>query len=280
MVIGDALRRAAQQLAAAGIQTAMLDARVLLMDVLKADGVYLAVHRADVLMPEQQECYESAVRRRTAHEPVAYITGEREFMSLSFLVQKGVLIPRPDTEILAEYAIVQCRGLKRPAVLDICTGSGALAVSIAHAVPEAQVTAVDISDTALAVAARNAARNGVEVAVVKMDVLRGLNGLAGRFDVVVSNPPYVRREEIGALEPDVREFEPMLALDGGADGLEFYRALVRHVPQRLKKGGVLAFEVGYDQAAAVSSLMADNFEKLEWKRDLAGHVRVVAGCLR
>lgn len=280
MVIGDALRQAAQQLASAGVQTAMLDARVLLMDILKADAVYLAVHRADVLTPEQQERYESAVRRRAAHEPVAYITGEREFMSLSFLVQKGVLIPRPDTEILAEYAIARCRGLRQPAVLDICTGSGALAVSIAHDVPDAQVTAVDISDIALAAADQNAARNGVEVAVVKLDVLRGLNGLAGRFDVVVSNPPYVRRKEIEALEPDVREYEPALALDGGADGLDFYRALVRYVPQRLKKGGILAFEVGYNQAEAVSALMADRFEKLEWKRDLAGHVRVVAGCLR
>ena len=104
--------------------------------------------------------------------------------------------------------------------------------------------------------------------------------MAGRFDVAVSNPPYVRRKEIEALEPDVREYEPALALDGGADGLDFYRALVRYVPQRLKKGGILAFEVGYNQAEAVSALMADRFEKLEWKRDLAGHVRVVAGCLR
>lgn len=277
MVIGQALRRAAGVLAAAGIDTAALDARVLLMHILGADAVYLTVHRDQPLTAQQQAQYDAWIHRRALHEPAAYITGEREFMSLSFLVRPGVLIPRPDTEVLAEYAIERCKHIENPAVLDLCTGSGALAVSIAHDVPSASVTAVDISDIALDTARENAARHGVDVSFLQMDVLDGLVGLSGAFDMVVSNPPYVRPEVIAALSPDVREFEPLSALDGGADGLTFYRALVRSVPQILKQGCILAFEVGYDQADAVAALMDERFTQIEVLRDLAGHARVVAG---
>lgn len=278
MVIGEALRRAAGVLGDAGIDTAALDARVLLMHLLGVDAVYLTVHRNQPLTVQQQAQYDAWIQRRAQHEPVAYISGEREFMSLSFLVRPGVLIPRPDTEILAEYAIERCRGTESPAVLDLCTGSGALAVSIAHYVPGAQVTAVDISDIALDTARENAKRHDVDVSFLQMDVLNGLDGLTGPFDMVVSNPPYVRPEVIAGLEPDVREFEPRLALDGGMDGLDFYRALVRTVPHVLKKGGILAFEVGYGQSGAVSALMDERFTQIEVLRDLAGQARVVAGC--
>ena len=280
MVIGDALRQAVQTLVCAGIETAALDARVLLMAVLGVDAVYLAVHRDVPLTAEQHSQYDALIRRRAKHQPVAYLTGEREFMSLSFLVRPGVLIPRPDTEILAEYAIGQCRKIICPAVLDICTGSGALAVSIAHFVPEAQVTAVDIADDALDTARANAARHGVQVAVLRRDVLSGWSDFSGTFDVVVSNPPYIRRGEIAGLPPDVRDFEPHLALDGGTDGLDFYRVLVHDLPQLLKPGGIAAFEVGYDQADAVAALLKERFAAVETIRDLSGQPRVVAGRLR
>ena len=279
MVIGEALRWAAAVLTEAGIDTAALDARVLLMHILGVDAVHLAVRRDQPLTVQQQMQYEEWIRRREMHEPVAYITGEREFMSLSFLVRPGVLIPRPDTEVLAEYAIARCGEMERPGVLDACTGSGALAVSIAHFVPGASVTAVDISDIALNIARENAARHGVAVKFVRADVIDGLPSFAQPLDMVVSNPPYVRPEVIAGLSPDVRGYEPLLALDGGADGLVFYRALVRLAPQVLKKGGRLAFEVGYDQADAVAAMMDGQFTQIEILRDLAGNARVVAGRL-
>ena len=190
------------------------------------------------------------IQRREAREPMQYILGSAGFMGLDFHVEPGVLCPRPDTEILCEEAIRRIRPGDR--VLDIGTGSGALSVSMAHHAKGCSVTAVDVSDTALRVAAGNAKANGADVRFVKSDCFTALCGEV--FDVIVSNPPYISREEMETLMPEVTR-EPELALFGGEDGLDFYRRICREAPAYLKMGGCLLFEIGWQQKDDVSALL-------------------------
>ncbi len=269
--IGDALKKGIALL------NSTIDARVLLCHVLSCDTLYLSVHRQDILDADKAQSYFDLVKRRSLNEPVSYITGEKEFMSLKFKVEKGVLIPRPDTEILVETVIEKLKDTPNPVIIDMCTGSGAIAVSLAKYLEKSRVTALDISPVALRIAGENASLNGVDISVEEHDALTPYNAMA---DAVVSNPPYIPTEVISGLDADVSEYEPHIALDGGEDGLVFYRAIIENIRTSLKKDGLLAFEVGHDQSEDVVRLMEPYFYDIDTAKDLAGIERVVYGFLR
>ena len=250
-----------------------LDTRVLLCHALGLTRVQL-ITRADHLLTEAEAMrLATLLARRAAGEPVAYLTGEREFYGLPFQVTPAVLIPRPDTELLVELA---CERLPRGgSVLDMGTGSGAIAVAIAHARPDAQVSALDASAAALALARANAARNGVQVDFLESDWYAALSLSPRRFDVIVSNPPYIVAGDRHLSEGDLR-FEPMDALTDHADGLSALRAIVAGAPGFLNQGGWLLMEHGYDQAQAVRALLQGWNQVQSW-RDLAGIERASGG---
>lgn len=274
--IGDALVRGIALLKQFNIPGAATDAAVLLGYVLDCTRLHLTVHRDDLLTKEQSDSYNACIQRRCSNEPVSYITGSKEFMSLSFRVSPGVLIPRPDTEILVERAISELSGIESPVIIDMCTGSGAIAVSLAKYIHGSVVTGLDISSQALDIARLNAKENGTKVCFALHDVRKPYEAKA---DAVVSNPPYIPTADIAGLETNVADFEPHLALDGGRDGLDFYRSIVDNIPHCLKKGGLLAFEVGCGLADEVASLMKPRFEGISVDKDLAGIERVVYGYL-
>ena len=256
MVIGELLLEGVSYLREKGISEPRLDCEVLLSHVLKKERLFLAVHREQEISDEQAKQFRLLYQRRGQHEPVAYLTGHREFMSLDFEVVPGVLIPRPDTETLVEHIIEEYKKSGKIELLDLCTGSGAIAVSLAKYLPDSFVTAVDISSVCVEMAKKNAKKNGVsnQVTVLQADVLDFSPDKM--FDCIASNPPYIPTETVFTLESDVKDFEPSLALDGGADGLDFYRSLTEKSVNWLKDGGVLAFEVGHDQAEAVLRLVS------------------------
>ncbi len=279
MVIGALLKLGTEALTAAGVSSPRLDCEVLLAHVLKKDRLYLVVHREDEVPIEAETAFYKLLNRRAYHEPVAYLTGLREFMSLEFSVGPGVLIPRPDTETLVEFVIERLKNKKNIKILDLCTGSGAIAVSLAYYLKESLVTAVDISNICVETARKNAEKNGVadRVQVLEKDVF----ALTAEefYDCVVSNPPYIPTQVVEGLERDVKDYEPKTALDGGADGLDFYRHLASVGDKLLRPGGLFALEVGHDQAEAVQSLLkaTGQFESVGVCCDLAGIHRVVYG---
>jgi len=247
----------------------------LLAATLGLDRVGLYVNFERPLQADELAAYRERVRRRAGREPLAYILGQAEFWSLPLKVTPEVLIPRPETELLVEEALPRLSG--RQQVLDVGTGSGALAIALAHERQELLVTAIDVSPAALAVAADNARSNGVAERI--RFAQHDLGQLPpGPFDLVVANPPYVPSGELAALMPEVRDFEPQLALDGGIDGLDAYRALARQAGAVLTAAGWLLVEVGSGQAPAVQELFAGaGLKEILVSRDLAGIERVVGG---
>ena len=218
----------------------------------------------------------SLVKRRLSHEPLQYILGSWEFMSLPFFVSKDALIPRQDTETLVEFVLSETDNSKKT-VLDIGTGTGCIPISIAHFKENFVCMGIDISEKAIALAKRNAENLKVSdrVNFVVLDILSAIP--ENKFDIVVSNPPYIKSEIIDTLMPEVRDFEPKAALDGGSDGLIFYRRICEIAPEILNKGGLLAFEIGFDQGIEVSELMRDHFENVRVIKDLCDNDRVIAG---
>ena len=258
-----------------GIETPRLDAEVLLAHVLEKPRIYLYVHYDQPLDPEELAAYRGFVRRRAAREPVAYLVGEREFMGLTFAVSPAVLVPQPDTEALVSEARNRLQGKSGVRIADVGTGSGAIALSLLHALPELTAAVVDVSAAALKVARENADRFGLtdRVMFYEGDLLAPLLGQT--FDAVLSNPPYIPRGDIAALPPEVQA-EPRLALDGGADGLDFYRRLVREAAAFLCPDGFLAVEAGRGEAVVISELARTNgWTEVEITKDLAGIDRVV-----
>jgi release factor glutamine methyltransferase len=253
-----------------------VDAQVLLAHVVDRNRAWLVAHRDDVLAPAHVQAFNALAKRRRDGEPVAYLTGAREFHGLSLAVSPAVLIPRPETETLVEWALEWLPANGAPRVLDLGTGSGAIALAIAHARPQAQVTAVDASPAALDVARANAQRVGVaNVAFLHSDWYANVD--AAGFDLVVSNPPYVPAGDPHLADGDVR-YEPAAALVAGADGLAALRIIVAGAPQHLREGGALLVEHGYDQADAVQALLREaGFTAVAARRDLAGIARVAAG---
>lgn len=262
-------------LAERGIDSGRLDAELLLADLLQLDRVGLYLNFDRPLDAEELGRFRERVGRRARREPLQYILGRTEFWSLPFRVSPAVLVPRPDTEVLVEEALSRAAPAAR--ILDVGTGSGAIAVALAHELQEARVTAVDISAEALAVAGQNARDNSVEERIIL--VRADLQALPeGEFDLVVANPPYIAEGELAELMPEVRDYEPQLALAGGTDGLDAYRALARQAPGLLAAGGWLLVEIGAGQAVAVRELLAAaGLEEVFTRDDYAGLPRVVGG---
>jgi release factor glutamine methyltransferase len=280
MNIGDALQNAAETLKASDVPDPAREARSLLSFVLQRDTAFLIAHPEVELTADRKLLFQSCVRRRAGHEPFQYITGRQEFFGLDFLITPDVLIPRPETEVLVEAAIDILANVEAANICEIGVGSGCISIAILKNVPGAQGVGVDISEAALAVARRNAEMHGVagRLALQKGDVF---DGVSGSFDLIVSNPPYVPAADIGTLQTEVREFEPHLALDGGDDGLDIVRKIIRDSPGHLKPGGTLLMEIGFDQSPKVRDL----FDQTLWYEpdflpDLQGIPRIVKAVLR
>lgn len=257
------------------IETPRLDAEVLLCYVLKCDRIHLVINKDKALTEDENDTYLSYIERRSTNEPISYITGIKEFMSLDFNVSKGVLIPRPDTEILVEKLIDIYKG-KKATILDLCTGSGAIAISLAYYLKDASVIAVDKFDVCVNCAKQNAEKIGVSIEIIKEDVLNDFN-FDTDIDCIVSNPPYIETDVLSTLSSDVKDYEPEYALDGGVDGLIFYRKITDFAKKKLNSGGILAYEIGYNQATAVKEIITNTnyFDNIEILRDLSGNNRVV-----
>jgi release factor glutamine methyltransferase len=276
-VTATAIAAASATLARAGVASARLDAELLMAAAagVSREAVVSGAVRIDA---EAMERFERMLVRRKAREPLAYIVGYREFFSLEFAVRPGVLIPRPETETLVETALDFLRNRPCATVLDIGTGSGAVAIAIAANAPSARIVAIDISKVSLEVAAGNARRNRCagRIALRESDCFAGLEADAPPFDLIVSNPPYIGAREIETLAPEVRDFEPRIALTDGGDGLEFYRRIAAGVSRWLGRGGEVIVEVGAGQAEAVERIMRGAGLAADGRiRDLAGVERVV-----
>ena len=284
------------QLKEAGIMDSARDAKDLYCFLDKLDAVGLMMHWQDVLADNTCEAYFELIERRASGEPIQYITGVQEFMGLTFNVNPNVLIPRQDTETMVEDALeVLQKGTLRGEsfvekpnfkdVLDLCTGSGAIGVSIAKLNGNVKVTCSDLSEKALETAKGNAIANGLKsVKFEQGDLFAPFCGKLGKkkFDFIISNPPYIESEVIPTLQTEVKDHEPMMALDGGADGLDFYRKIALEAPNHLKKGGVLMMEIGYNQGEAVCQLLeeSEKFQKVLCLKDLAHKDRIVVGLLK
>lgn len=273
----DCYEKGWKALAEAGVEEASLDARLLLEYICGTDRNTLLVHGDREVDAQERQAYEEVIARRSRRIPLQQITGRQEFMGLTFQINEHVLVPRQDTEILVEEVLRELQdGMK---VLDLCTGSGCILISLLHYSNYCQGVGTDISRDALEVARRNGAallRAEKEYAFVESDLFERVEG---RYDVIVSNPPYIRREEIDGLMPEVRDHEPRLALNGGEDGLDFYRRIAAESPGHLNGGGRLYLEIGCDQGDAVQELLLQQgFREVNVVQDYAGLDRVVCGC--
>ena len=293
MTIQQLLRSSIQRLKAAGIDSPSLDAELLLARALGAGRPFIIAHRDAAVAPGQAARFRAMLSRRARREPLAYITGEKEFYGYAFLVNRAVLIPRPETEFLVEAALDAVAGPDRHAggsagksvIIDVGTGSGCVAVSVAKELEKRSVGhriyALDISARALVVARRNIRRHnaGGNVTPVKSDLFAALPA-AVRADAVVSNPPYVERAAIDGLQPEIGRYEPRLALDGGDDGLDFYRKIVPAAKKRVKKNGALILEIGDGQETGVSALLEEHgFIAARTVNDYSGVSRVITARL-
>ena len=255
-------------------ETPMLDARVLLSF---AAGVSNSAMLFDMPDSAALDRFNEFIKMRQKGIPVHYIIGEKEFMGLTFTINSSTLIPRPDTERLVEL-VIEKKYTSSPLILDLCTGSGCIGISLASFIPDSIVHLADISAEALLVAEKNIARHGLKsrVSAFRLDALN--DKIKESYDIIVSNPPYIETDVLSTLE--VSKTEPLLALDGGADGLDFYRSIALKSASSLKKGGMLALEIGYNQAESVTNLLCDDFNKIEVFKDYGGNDRVVIAYLR
>ena len=282
MTIKEILDFGRQTLTQAGIEYPGLEAEILLSSILAQDRVYFYTHSQDAVDLKQAETYRSAIKRRCQLEPVAYILGKKEFMGMDFFVNGDVLIPRPDTEPMVEYLLeyLQVNYPEGAKVLDLCTGSGAIGISIKKYFKPGIVSLSDFSEAALAVARINADQlvNG-ELSLYQGDLFAAIPQ-GETFDVIVSNPPYISRAEMDQLARDIIDYEPHLALDGGESGLDFYRRIIAEARSFLKKDGLLALEIGDDQATDVTQLLTnDGFQEIQTVTDLSGRIRCLTGKL-
>ena len=264
-----------QKLKEAEIGEAQLDARLLLEEVCGTDHNTLLCHGDREVSEAEEEQYRKALEQRAVHVPLQHLLGYQDFMGLRFQVNEHVLIPRQDTEILVEEAMRYLHDGMR--ILDLCTGSGCILLSPLHYSNDCEGTGVDISKEALQVAALNAELLGIKADFLKSDLYEKVTG---KFDLLVSNPPYIERKVIPTLMEEVREYDPYIALDGGEDGLDFYRRIIGGAQDYLKRGGQILMEIGSGQAQAVSELLREaGFKEIDVCRDFAGLDRVVSGRL-
>lgn len=277
--IGRILKWTEQYFEQKGVESPRLDAEVLLSHLLKKQRIYLYVHFDEPLQAEELAAYREMIKKRVAHVPVAYILGEKEFMGLTFRVTSDTLVPRPDTEILVQTAVDALKGMPAASrrLADIGTGSGAICLSVLHFTEGTEADTVDISLAARAVAEQNAESLGLaeRITFYTGDLLEPIKG--NTYTAILSNPPYIPQADIETLAPEVRCKEPMTALCGGTDGLDFYRRLCAEAPDMLEAGGFMAFEVGIHQAETVATLAEEHplIERTEIIKDYAGIDRVV-----
>jgi release factor glutamine methyltransferase len=278
MIVHDILNESTKELEAVGIPSAWLDAEVLLSFCLNCDRLEFFKNPDMTLSETQLAAFRNLIARRLHWEPVAYITGRKEFWTFKLEVNKDVLIPRPDTEVIVEETINLCRKMDSPEIkiLDIGTGSGAIALALASEITGAKVVATDISEAALNLAQKNAATLGLKE---KIDFRPGdlFEPVDGIFDIIVSNPPYIAAEEYEKLPAGVKDYEPLAALWAGKSGLEFYEKLIYQAADFLKKNGWLLLEIGAKQEAGVRSIMEATgfYDGVEMRRDYAGLPRVL-----
>lgn len=255
----------------AAVENGDADAWYLLEHVCGIDRNTYILHMDDCMEAGQEQCYRALLNRRAQHVPLQLLTGHAYFMGLEFEVNEHVLIPRQDTEILAETALDVMREGDR--ILDLCTGSGCILISLMVLGKPAQGTGADISGEALATAQRNAQRLCPDAEFIRSDLF---SRIEGTFDIIVTNPPYIRTDVIGGLMEEVRLYEPRTALDGGADGLYYYREIIASAPAYLTENGRIGMEIGYDQAASVTELLVSaGYREIRTVKDLAGLDRVV-----
>ncbi len=271
MNIEEVLQKATIKLKDNNIEEARSKARKLLAFTLEMSKEQIIIHNKEELTIEQENSYNEYVARIIIGEPIQYIIGKQEFMGIDFKVNPSVLIPQPDTEILVERTIEILKHLKEPKVLDLCTGSGAIAVSIAKYVPNSIIFASDISKQALEIARQNDNENKVNF--VHSNLFENIDG---EFNVIVSNPPYIKTSEIQRLSKEVQN-EPLLALDGGQDGLLFYREIIKQAHKYLEEQGYLCIEIGEDQKEQVITLInnCSYYKNIQAFKDLSGHDRVI-----
>lgn len=282
MTVAEALRTATPPLAQAGVETPRLDAQLLLAWTLKVRREDLAREPERALSDRERVIFDKAISLRALRRPLPYITGEQWFYGRQFKINRAVLIPRPETEILVEAALQRCHDMREPLLADIGTGSGILAVTLACELPDARIWATDLSGDALKEARKNVVRHKVleRVALLHGDLLAPLPR-DFKFDVIVSNPPYVREADLPALQAEVRDYEPILALSGlpgasGEDGANIHRRLICEAPKFLKPGGWLLLEVGIGQADDVAEFAnAEGWGNVAPERDFAGIDRIV-----
>ena len=269
-----------------GIQGPRLESEVLLSYILKKERIELYMEKDIMLSDEEINAFEEMLLKRGEGVPTSYLTGSREFLSMDFIIAPGVLIPRAETELLVEEVISLLQGCgesfkEHINIIDLGTGSGIIAVSIARLFPTCRVYAVDISKKALEIASLNAVRFNVEdkITFIEGDFLSCIQscGLEGKTHVIVSNPPYIPTDQIETLQKEIKDYEPITALDGGRDGLDCYREIIPSAANCLIKGGILALEVGYNQAQAVKILIEEtkSFKSITIKKDYAGYERIV-----
>ena len=278
MTYRECYEQGCRTLQAAGIEEAALDARLLLEAVCGTDRNDLLVHGEQPVAPEAEEKYLNWIRQRAEHIPLQQLTGEQGFMGLTFSVNEHVLIPRQDTEILVEEVLKELRDGMR--VLDMCTGSGCILLSLLHYSNDCEGLGVDLSAEALEVAGRNVLKVLTPEKAEHAHFLQSdlFEKVEGKFEIIVSNPPYIASAEVEKLMPEVRDHEPRMALDGTEDGLHFYRRIIEEAGKHLVSSGMLFFEIGYDQGQAVSELMrTEGYCDVQVVQDYAGLDRVVFG---
>jgi len=274
LTIKQTLTKGTIMLKNSNIESPKLKARLLLQYILKKSRQYLIVYDNQEVDKKAQWEYFVNIEKLTKGMPLQHITHTQEFMKMDFYVDENVLIPRPDTEILVEETIKIAQTMESPKILDLCTGSGAIAISLKKYIPSAQVYAVDISKKALEIAKKNAHRLEAEVKFIESNLFEKIKN--EKFDIIVSNPPYIKKSDINYLSQEVQK-EPQIALDGGYDGLDFYRKISYQAIDYLKFGSYLCFEIGYDQKEEVLEILKgiEHYTKTYCKKDLCGNDRVV-----
>lgn len=277
MLIYEILKEGTKRLA--NIDKPEFEARILLANLLNKDISYLYAHNDESVCLESVVQYFRIIDKRNSKFPLQYIIGNQEFMSLDFVVNQDVLIPRADTEILVEYAIELYKGYENPIhILDIGTGSGCISISLAYYIKLCDVLAIDISENAIKTAILNAKKNKVEhkLKFLKSDLFEKMDDYKNYFDLIVSNPPYIAESEIPHLQDEVKDYEPLTALQGGEDGLFFYRKILSDAYKYMRKTGFLLLEIGYDQADSLKAMaLKYKYNYIETKKDFAGNNRLV-----
>ncbi|NLL30168.1 MAG: peptide chain release factor N(5)-glutamine methyltransferase [Clostridiales bacterium] len=281
--IGELINIGSSMLKEKDIETYRLDTQLILAHVLKRDKLYIMTNRDVNVSIKNEEKFLEFIEKRANKMPLKYILGETEFMGLDFIIKEGVLIPRNDTEILVEEVLKLIKDEEELEVCDLCSGSGAIGISLAHYRKNIKVDEIDFYPIPEEITKKNIAKHKLDdrVKFIKSDLLKEVIKENKKYHILVSNPPYIKEEEINTLMKDVKDYEPHTALDGGEDGLVFYRRIIEESKKVLKENALIAFEIGYDQGEAVSKLLEDNgFNNIKVVKDLAGLDRVVLGYFR